>query len=255
LQERAIRLHSLRICWWASQHLQQLQPVLQALTVPAGMQEQHLRLQELVLHVQLDAAGAPLVMIAELLARTPQLRRLELPPVYTDAALCSSPDSTEAAAACSCLLDTVNLHGLTALALNSAPPAFALMLAQHSNLQQLSVLELRDLQWSETPAWLSAAAQAQHAAGRASRIAANSLLAAIADNMQGLRQLSFSHSAFMHASTAAFKQLAAALTQLTALDLAHCPALLTSAPGQETAMLGFHKLQSLKVRVLLWLDK
>jgi hypothetical protein len=100
-----------------------------------------LQLQQLVLQVELDATGAPLGMIAEMLANAPQLRRLELRPVHNEFAICcrrsSSDDGDKRAAALGRLLDTSTLRGLSALAFNGPPPALALFVAQHSNLRQL----------------------------------------------------------------------------------------------------------------------
>lgn len=241
LQTRARRLHSLGISWWASQHLQQLQLVLQALTppTPAGMQLP-LRLQQLVLHVHVDATGAPLCMVAALLAETAQLRRLELRPVYVDTEICSSTDSDASAAAVTRLLDTTTLRGLSALAFNSLPPALALTVAQHSNLRQLLSLELRAVRWVELPQdsiTTSIPRQPRNLMllTKARGATPEQLLAAIGSNMPQLRELSLSHTARMEASPAAFRQLAAALTQLTALDVSFCPLLFNTEEEEEEA--------------------
>uniref|UniRef100_A0A383WJ28 F-box domain-containing protein n=1 Tax=Tetradesmus obliquus TaxID=3088 RepID=A0A383WJ28_TETOB len=53
--------------------------------------------------------------------------------------------------------------------------------------------------------------------------------------MPQLRELSLSHTARMEASPAAFRQLAAALTQLTALDVSFCPLLFNTEEEEAAA--------------------
>jgi hypothetical protein len=78
------------------------------------------------------------------------------------------------------------------------------------------------------------------------------LLRAIGSNMPGLQQLNLSHTARMEASPAAFRQLGAALTTLTALDLSEYPLLFAAAAAtgevvDGDVLLVFQQLRSLKV--------
>ncbi|WIA30798.1 hypothetical protein OEZ86_000856 [Tetradesmus obliquus] len=200
-------------------------------------------------------------MIEDVLAAAPLLRRLELRPMYADTNICSSADSGASKAAFRRVLDTSTLQGLSALAFDSLPPALAMSLVQHSNLRQLSILELRDVRWA--PRLIDRALDTAPSRGPSGRSIASKgggptpqqLLAAIGSNMRQLRELDISRTERMELSPVAFGQLAAALPQLTALDVWGCPWLFNAAAeaaaapdvSDEDVVTMLKQLRSLKV--------